>query len=224
MSIERKLTTTRRCSAFVLIGLLVACSPEKNTTPAARAATPLATGPEQLLADAPANWKQTFRTDGPGIRMVEFAPPDADPKDWADKVSFESFSGTPLPDPIELLTSIAEDQRKTCDKFTDHETFSGFENAYPTSVRLFVCPVNRLTNKGQLTLVKTIKGDQNFYVITRARRTAPIQLDADGKMPAEAKTIAEWSVYLRAISACNTADTTHPCPTTTPDEAPARSE
>jgi hypothetical protein len=51
-----------------------------------------------------------------------------------------------------------------------------------------------------------------------------IQLDADGKMPAEAKTIAEWSLYLHAISACNMADTTHPCPTTTPDAAPARSE
>jgi hypothetical protein len=206
----------KRCSAFLLIGLLAACSPEKTATPAAPQ-PPLPTGPEQLLADAPTNWQQSFRTEGPGIRMVEFAPANADSKDWTDKVSFESFSGTPLPDPIELLTSIASDQRKTCNKFTDHETFSGLENGYPTSVRLFICDVNPLTNKGQLTLVKTIKGDQNFYVITRARRTAPIQPDPDGKMPAEAKTIAEWSLYLHAISACNTADSAHPCPPQQPD-------
>jgi len=144
--------------------------------------------------------------------MVEYVPPDSDPKAWTDKVSFESFSGTPLPDPIEMLTSIANDQRKTCVKFADHETFSGLENGYPTSVRLFVCDVNPLNNKGQLTLVKTIKGDQNFYVITRARRTMPIQPEPDGKVPSEAKTIAEWSLYLHAISACNTADPKHPCP------------
>lgn len=146
--------------------------------------------------------------------MVEYVPPDSDPKEWTDKVSFESFSDSPLPDPIELLASIATDQRKTCNKFSDHETFSGLENGYPTSVRLFVCDVNPMNGKGQLTLVKTIKGDQNFYVITRARRTAPMQPDADGTIPAESKTIAEWSLYLRAIGACNTADPKHPCPPT----------
>ena len=203
----------------MLITLLVACSPEKAATPSQP--TPLATGPEQLLAEAPANWHQTFRTEGPGIRMVEFEPPDVEPKDWTDKVSFEAFRGTPLPDPIQLLTSIAEDQRKTCAKFTDHETFSGVENGYPTSVRLFVCTANPITNKGQLTLVKTIRGDENFYVITRARRTAPIQPEPDGNIPAEAKTIAEWSLYLHAISACNTADPNHPCPATIRTTTPA---
>lgn len=214
----------KRCSAFVLIGLLAACSPEQSTTPAPRASAPLPTGPEQLLADAPANWQQSFRTEAPGIRMVEYVPPDSDPKAWTDKVSFESFSGTPLPDPIELLTSIANDQRKTCEKFADHETFSGFENGYPTSVRLFVCNVNPLTKKGQLTLVKTIKGDQNFYVITRARRTDAIEQQPDGEIPTEAKTIAEWSLYLHAISACNTADSAHPCPPTSDTTASAGHE
>ena len=68
---------------------------------------------------------------------------------------------TPLPDPIEMLTSIAQDQRKTCDKFTDHETFSGLENGYPTSVRLFVCTVNRLITR-VMTLVRPSRVIRTF--------------------------------------------------------------
>ncbi len=90
------------------------------------------------------------------------------------KLSFESFSDPPLPDPIEMLKSIAADQRKTCTKFSDHETFSGVENDYPTSVRLFICSENPLTKKGQLTLVKTITRRHHFFVITRAKRVEPI--------------------------------------------------
>jgi hypothetical protein len=212
----------KRCSALVLIGVLAGCSPEQPAAPPAQSG-PVAAQPEssseQLLAEPPADWQQSFRTEGPGIRLVEYVPPATDAAEWAEKLSFESFNDAPLPDPAELLTSIANDQRKTCEKFEDHETFSGTENGYPTAVRLFVCYVNPLTNKGQLTLVKTIKGDSHFYVITRARRVAPIELD--GESPIPPKTMAEWSLYLRAISVCNIADPTHPCPAPPASSTPA---
>jgi hypothetical protein len=144
--------------------------------------------------------------------MVEYVPPDTDAKDWVDKLSFESFSDPPLPDPIQMLKSIAADQGKTCQKFSDHDTYSGVENDYPTSVRLFVCFKNPLTGKGQLTLVKTIRGDSHFYVITRARRIAPIDPDAKDANVAVKKAVAEWSAYLRAIKACDASNERHPCP------------
>ena len=158
--------------------------------------------------------------------MVEYVPPKSDPNEWTDKVSFESFSDPPLPDPIQLLKSIADDQRKTCPKFSDHETFSGVENDYPTSVRLYICSENPLTKKGQLTLVKTIRGDTHFYVITRAKRVEPIEGDT---MPMPPEVMAEWSLYLRAIKACSDADPRHPCPAAQTEpavaaQAPAKSE
>ena len=230
---------SKRCVALlfatVLIGYgLVGCSGEKSgptstATPAAptRAAAPPDTSPEHLLAQPPAGWQQNFHTEGPGIRMVEYVPANTETAEWTDKLSFESFSDPPLPDPIELLKSIADDQRKTCDKFSDYDTFSGLENDYPTSVRLFICYENKLTKKGQLTLVKTIKGDSHFYVITRAKRLPPIQSTADAPEPAVAKAVAEWSAYLRAISVCNDTDERHPCPVATQPATtvtPAKSE
>jgi hypothetical protein len=208
----------KRCSALVLIGVLAGCSPEQPATPPAQSRSVVAASPEQLLAEPPADWQQSFRTEGPGIRLVEYVPPATNLEEWTDKVSFESFNDAPLPDPAELLTSIASDQRKTCEKFEDHETFTGLENGYPTAVRLFICYVNPLTNKGQLTLVKTIKGDSHFYVITRARRVPPIELDGESPMPP--KIMAEWSLHLRAISVCNTDDPAHPCPAPPAAEVP----
>lgn len=209
----------KRCVTFLLAIALTACTDknvEQSGAEGSAAATPVRAdtkvdpSPEHLLAEPPSGWLQSFRTDGPGIRMVEFVPAQSDADEWTEKVSFESFSDPPLPDPIELLKSIAEDQRKACKGFSDYDTFSGVENDYPTSVRLFVCRVNPLNNQGQLTLVKTIRGDSHFYVITRAKRVPPIEANGDTPMPPE--TMAEWSAYLRAITVCNDTDPRHPCP------------
>ena len=225
---------SKRCVTLLLAIALGGCSGEDpgaagstqaTTTPPARPATPADTSPEQLLAQPPDGWLQSFRTEGPGIRMVEYVPPDTDPNDWKDKLSFESFTEPPLPDAIEILKSIADDQRKTCERFSDHDTFSGLENDYPTSVRLFICPTNKLTRSGQLTLVKTIRGDTHFFVITRARRVPVIKQGGD--MPMPPAIMAEWSLYLRSITVCNATDQRHPCPAP-PDPAvttpPATSE
>ena len=225
---------SKRCMTLVLAIALAGCggekaehaATEKPAGPPTRPATPPDTSPEHLLAEPPAGWLQSFHTEGPGIRMVEYVPPNSDPDAWTDKVSFESFSDPPLPDPIMLLKSIADDQRKTCERFSDHDTFSGVENDYPTSVRLYVCSVNPLTKKGQLTLVKTIRGDSHFYVITRAKRVAPIEADT---MPMPPEVMAEWSLYLRAIKACSDTDPRHPCPAVQTQDAetptaPAKSE
>ncbi len=225
---------SKRCMTLFLAIALVGCgggkaehsAAEKSAAPPTRSAPPPDTSPEHLLAEPPAGWLQSFHTEGPGIRMVEYVPPKSDPNEWTDKVSFESFSDPPLPDPIQLLKSIADDQRKTCQKFSDHETFSGVENDYPTSVRLYICSENPLTKKGQLTLVKTIRGDTHFYVVTRAKRVAPIEGDT---MPMPPEVMAEWSLYLRAIKACSDADPRHPCPAMQTEpavaaQAPAKSE
>ena len=165
---------------------------------------------ERLLAAPPEGWTAVFAANRPGVRIAEYVPPGESAAEWKEKLSFETFGGEPLPDPIGMLVAIAEDQRATCNGFADHNTFSGLENGYPTSVRLFVCRNNVVTGRGQITLVKAIQGGRRVYVITRARRVAPIESDA--VLPMAQEDMAEWSQYARAISLCDPADTAHPCP------------
>jgi hypothetical protein len=203
---------TKWRAALLFTTLLIGCTQLQHqaaTPPSPAASTTPQTG-EQLLAQPPAGWVQSFQTAAPGTRMVEYVPPGTDPADWTDKVSFESFSGDPLPDPVELATSVANDRRASCDGFASYATYSGSENGYPTAVRLFVCNHVKQTQKGQLTLLKMIRGDSNFYVIMRTRRVEA--LDNDAALPMPREVMAEWSLYLRAIGVCNSDAAAHPCP------------
>lgn len=164
---------------------------------------------ERLLAAPPQGWKEVFSTDNPGLRMVEFIPDDQNNADWRQKISFESSSGKPLPDPIEFLTGLSVDQSGACDEgFESFTTFSDFENGYPTTVRLMVCRNSAIINQSQVTMLKAIQGKDNFYVISRAQRAAPLAEDAEPLSEAE---IAGWTLYLKAISLCD-GSAEHPCP------------
>jgi hypothetical protein len=211
---KHALGTLIALAALALPGCGDAPPAAPTSAPAATAVapTPVAVAPdaEQLLAEAPADWVQVFHSNRPGGRLVEFVPPGSLPDDWTEKVAFESFTGDPLPDPADLLASIARDQRLTCERFAEHETWTGTENGYPTAVRLLVCHRNPVTKMGQVTLVKTIRGTAHFYVITRAARTAPI--DPKSEAPLAPEAMATWSLYLRAIRVCNPTDPAHPCP------------
>jgi hypothetical protein len=218
-------TMTKWRTAVLVAMLLSGCSkPQQQTAAPAPSLPAAAPSGEQLLAEVPPGWVQSFRSATPDMRMVEYIPPGTDLADWTDKLSFASFGGEPLPDPVELVTSIANEQRKSCDGFESHATYSGGENGYPTAVQLFVCNRNLLTQKGQLTLLKTIRGDENFYVITRARRVDPIAKDDTLPMPQMPQEVmAAWSLYLRAIGVCNTNDPAHPCPEPGTSQAPGAS-
>ncbi|MCR9276542.1 MAG: hypothetical protein NXH85_01115 [Pseudomonadaceae bacterium] len=165
-------------------------------------------GTEILLAEQPQGWLGSDATESPGLDIVSYVPADDDPADWDQKVSFERIGGEPL-DPIDLLTTLAQDQAQTCEHFSAFNTFSGLENGYATSVRLFSCGRNRLNDRGQVTMIKAIAGNEKTYVILRARRMFAFGPDDD---PISAEEVASWSLYMRAIGVCDLAREEHPCP------------
>lgn len=204
-----------RIATVIVAALLCGCS-EPATPPVQpeTASAPINTAGEQLLAEPPVNWQLVFQSDRPGTRLVEYIPDDSPADDWVEKLAFESFTGNPLPAPNELIAQIAADQRATCEHLTNTQTFSGEENGYPTVVHLLICYVNKLNNKGQVSLVKAIRGDAHFYAITMAARTQPIEFD--NELPVPAALIAQWAAYLGAVSVCNPDAPAHPCPDRTP--------
>lgn len=163
---------------------------------------------ERLLAAPPSGWKEVFSSDNSGLRMVEFIPDEQNNASWQQKISFESSSGKPLPDPIDFLEGVSVDQSGTCDGFESFTTFSGFENGYPTTVRLMVCQNSTIIDQSQVTMLKAIQGKDNFYVISRAQRAPP---PADDAVPLSQVEIGGWSLYLKAISLCDDSEE-HPCP------------
>ncbi len=184
---------------------------------------PAITG-ERLLAVPPPGWIRTFELDEGGIRLVEFMPREGNPEEWIDKVSFESFNGGgnsggnggdgnagggELPDPIVLIQNIAKERERECEGFEDYNTFSGFENNYPTSVRLLLCHRNKASGRGEISMLKSVQGNSDFYVIQRTRQVDPYE---GQQPPMSNEEMGLWSLYFRSISVCDDTRPKHPCP------------
>ena len=208
--------------ALLVLAALVGCSEQPQAPAPAPAAPDAEPAPpplrqfqgERLLAEPPAGWVELYAIDREAFRLVEYVPADS-PEEWVEKLSFEALGGAPLPDPIDFLTTMGEDLRATCDSFEDYNAFSGLENEYATSVRLFGCNDNPVSKRGQITLVKAIKGDEFFYTVTWAKRVEPYAADGDSSTnnkPIPEGEMATWSAYMSAITLCNPKTPEHPCP------------
>ena len=71
-----------------------------------------------------------------------------------------------------------------------------------------VCKRSDIINQSQVTMLKAIQGEENFYVITRAQLGPPL---ADDTAALSDEEIAGWSIYLKAISVCDDS-AEHACP------------
>jgi len=194
---------------------------------------------EVLLADPPAGWVESGTLTSPLLRMAEYVPVDqleaepANPRGDSevaagssetfeagraagstftlDRVTFEAQGGDPLPDPIDFVLALGRDLAMRCEEFTEFNIMSGKENNYATSVRLLICPKYRERSQGEVMMVKAIQGRDYFYTITRGRRLPAFAAD---KQVLTARTMAEWSTYLKAIGVCDPRRPEHPCPAT----------
>ena len=189
--------------------LLAACNPHTEAREPEDGAPPAG---ETLLADAPPGWVRIYSTDAANLKLVEYVAPDSPADDWTDKLTFESLAGPSLPDPAAFLNSMAADQKLNCDHSRVKETFSGTENGYPSYVRYFECDRNKLLDRGQVTMIKVIQGNEQLYTISRARRVAAFDMTADETAGVTAEDIRDWTLHLRAISVCDTNRDAHPCP------------
>ncbi|NKC00813.1 MAG: hypothetical protein GKR90_20275 [Pseudomonadales bacterium] len=158
---------------------------------------------EYLNTEIPVGWQQVLSSTNTNLSIAEYLPADAS-EEWVQKLSVEAMSGEQLPDPLEFVDGWAHDQSSLCDEFRDHAIFSGFENGYPSVVRMLVCGKNKRTGKPLVTMIKVIRGNQSLYTITRIWRLETLPL---------ARTeVASWSNALRKTIACNPQLPAHPCP------------
>jgi hypothetical protein len=166
-------------------------------------ATQLQEEATQLQEEAPGGEETASAKPADGEPAAEAASA------WLDRVTIESQSGDPLPDPIEFVLSLSRDLARRCEGFSDFNIMSGLENNYATSVRLLICPRYKDQPLGEVLMMKAIQGREYFYTVTRGRRMPAFATD---EQPLTAQTTAEWSAYLKAVGVCDPRRTEHPCP------------
>jgi len=193
-----------RIFIFTLTLSMVACTTRPATNP-----IPSYESSERLLAKPPADWKLIYQLNNISTRLSEFVPPQETDSEWTTKLSFESFKELVDSDPIEVLLAEVNIERKNCSFVQHFNLFSGLENNFPSSVRLFLCGENTFVNMGEVMMIKAIAGNDYFYFIKILKRIVPFDVD----QPEFAKEeIAVWSNYIRSISLCDPGKPEHPCP------------
>jgi hypothetical protein len=141
--------------------------------------------------------------------MAQFIPEQEDAENWVHKISFESLADQPLPDPVEFVELISKDRQRQCADFEGFDTFSGLENGYPTSVQLHTCPRTKKMDKSEVSMIKVIRGNDYFYIVTRSQQGEALE---KGVALLTETQVAAWSLYLRTVGVCDTTRPEHPCP------------
>jgi hypothetical protein len=168
---------------------------------------------EQLRASPPPDWNLIYQLNNINSRLTEFVPQNELTSTWSTKLSFESFHELADIDPIQVLLTEVEQDKKNCSFIQHFNLYSGLENNYPSSVRLFLCGENSETENGEVKIIKVIQGKDYLYVITLLKKIDPFE---PNEPQFEEEEIAAWSTYLRGISLCDDEDISHRCPTANP--------
>ena len=163
---------------------------------------------EKLLAEPPPDWNLIYQLNNISSRLSEFVPQNESVSDWSTKLSFESFQELASIDPIQVLLTEAEQDKKKCDFVQHFNLYSGLENNYPSSVRLFMCGTNLETKSGEVKMIKVIKGNEYLYIVTIMKS---INSFKPNQAELKEEEIANWSTYLRGISVCDNENYSHAC-------------
>ncbi len=155
---------------------------------------------ENLLVAMPPGFKVAFQDSRNGMHMQEWVPSAESVQDWTDMVTVQVFLSRRDLTPTQFLGALEKQWQGACKDATTAPVASGKVNGYDTATILLRCPLLASTGKPETTFVKAIKGNDSFYVVQRAVRSAP---------PAD--RLEAMKKYVEGVSACDTRLPSRPC-------------
>ena len=182
--------------------------PQENVD---KSSTVMSTPPyvELLIAQPPKDWKKVFEANLGDIRVTDYVPEGESKDHWTAKLSFESYTSLLKSDPLLVIKSQVDADKKHCNFVKDFTLFSGEENNYETAMKLITCGKKKSTGKGEVSLFKAIKGTRYFYVVKLVRVLPSFD---PGKSKFGRRDMASWSHYFSKIRVCDPGSKDHPCP------------
>tara|TARA_R110002072_G_scaffold104099_2_gene228429 strand:- start:9106 stop:9708 length:603 start_codon:yes stop_codon:yes gene_type:complete len=164
---------------------------------------------EKLIAQPPTDWQNIYSLNNGTTRLTDFIPPEETKNNWSTKISFESHKSLADVDPITIVMGDLDHTSDTCEAVQSFNLFSGVENNYPTSVRLTFCGKNAHSQQGEVSMTKSIQGNEYLYIIKMLTRVEPFVTEQSSITKQQ---IAVWSQYFSDISVCDDTSQEHACP------------
>ncbi|MBN9514849.1 MAG: hypothetical protein J0H97_15695 [Alphaproteobacteria bacterium] len=155
---------------------------------------------ENLLVGLPQGFKVGFSEQRNGMNMQEWVPSNETVQNWTEMVTVQVFLNRTDLDPVKFLTTLQQQWAGACKGSNATSVATSRVNGYLSASMLLRCPLLTSTGKPETTMVKTIKGNDSFYVVQRAVRAIPTSAQLE-----------QTKKYLDGVSLCDTRLPAHPC-------------
>ena len=155
---------------------------------------------ENLLVKMPEGYKVGWSDRNAQRLMNEMVPAGQTVENWTEMVTVQIFFGLKSP-PQMFRARMGALWSKACPDSLTAPIAEGVEHGYPTEVWMQSCELNPQTKKPEHTFFKAIQGNDSLYVVQKAFKYEP-----------SADEITKWTLYLKAITVCDSRLPDRACP------------
>ncbi len=156
---------------------------------------------ENLLVGMPQGFKAGFSDSRNGMNMQEWVPANETVQNWTEMVTVQVFLRRSDLDPVQFLATMEKQWAGACKGSTATPVAIGKANGYASATMTLRCPLLASSGKPETTMMKTIKGNDRFYVVQRAARSVPGEVQ-----------LARMKQYLETVSVCDSRLPARACP------------
>ena len=156
---------------------------------------------ETLLLRLPPGYKLALQLTRENTVLREIVPKSETVDDWTEMISTQVFLGAKKASLDRFHASIKRQWSAACADSTVTSPVTGNENGYAYASWVMRCMLNPSTGKPEIAIVKTIQGNDSFYVVQKAFKFHPSDEQTE-----------RWGQYLRGITVCDTRLADRPCP------------
>lgn len=149
----------------------------------------------------PEDWVQAFRTQNGNMLITEYVPKGETVADWKEMITMQTFIGGLNTTANQFAGTMRAGWLKACPGGSAFPGRNGKENGYNFAFWLQSCGNNPKTKQPEITLLKVIQGNDNFYVMQKAWKYMP-----------EKNEVTKWSRYMRTVVVCDSRIEDRKCP------------
>ncbi|SDH60148.1 hypothetical protein [Roseospirillum parvum] len=164
---------------------------------------------ERFLLSVPEGWVQVTTERRGDMEMVEFVPQGQEPTAWRDRLTVQVFEGATNVAAAQFQANAKAGFERACEKVTAGNLQVARSNGYPSAFFVLGCHRHRQEGHGETTFFRLIQGYQALYLVQRAWRTAPYDIQGP-PIPQAERTSAVH--LLQSMSVCLPGEPRHPCP------------
>lgn len=158
---------------------------------------------ENLLVAPPAGYVPAFQNRSGNAAIMEFVPQGETVDNWTEMVTVEILFGQRALVPKKFRSDMDKVWSRSCPGTQPSELLSDKPvNGYASQLWTMVCPLNPKTQKPEHTFFKAIAGNDSFYIVQKAFKSAPT-----------AEQAKFWTAYLTSVSVCDSRLSKQACPT-----------